>query len=57
LISSSSQEENEEANLCLEVGYDHHHHYHQVMQVLSSKDKNDCYELLHAFEEFHNEAN
>ena len=54
-ISTSSQEESEEANLCLMAGYESSSS--SQVSSLSSKDKNDYYQLLHDFEELHSEAN
>ena len=48
--SSSSQDESEEANLCLMVGYESS----SSIQV-SSLDLNDYNQLLHDFEELHND--
>jgi len=53
--STSSQEESEEANLCLMVGYESS--LSSQVSSLSSKDKNDYNQLLHDFEELHSEAN
>jgi len=53
--SISSQEESEEANLCLMAGYESSSS--SQVSSLSSKDKNDYYQLLHDFEELHSEAN
>ena len=53
--STSSQEGSEEANLFLMAGYESSPS--SQVSSLSSKDKNDYYQLLHDFEEFHNEAN
>ena len=52
---STSHERSEEANLCLMVGYESSSS--SQVSSLSSKDKNDYYQLLHDFEELHNEAN
>jgi len=53
--STSSQEGSEETNLCLMAEYESS----SSSQVgsLSSKDKNDYYQLLHDFEELQSEAN
>ena len=44
-----------EANLCLMAGYESSSS--SQVSSLSSKDKNDYYQLLHDFEELHSEAN
>ena len=48
--SSSSQEGSEDANLCLMAGYES-----SSSSQVSSLDKNDYNQLLHDFEELHNE--
>jgi len=53
--STSSQEGSEEANLSLMAGYESSSS--SQVSSLSSKDKNDYYQLLHEFEELHSEAN
>ena len=53
--STSSQQGSEEANLCLMVGYESFSS--SQVSTLSSKDKNDYYQLLHDFEELHSEVN
>jgi len=53
--STLSQEESEEAKLCLMAGYGSSSS--SQVSSLSSKYKNDYYQLLHDFEEFHSEAN
>jgi len=53
--SIASQEGSEEANLCLMAGYKSSSS--SQVSSLSSKDKNDYYQLLHDFEELHSEAN
>jgi len=53
--STSSQEGSEEANLCLKAEYESSSS--SQVSSLSSKDKNDYYQLLHDFEELHSEAN
>jgi len=53
-ISTSSQEGSEEANLCLMDGYESSSS--SQVSSLSSKDKNDYYQLLHDFDELHSEA-
>jgi len=50
--SSSSQNESEEANLCLMAGYES-----SSSSQVNSLDKNDYNQLLHDFQELHNEAN
>ena len=53
--STSSQEGSEKANLCLMAGYESSSS--RQVSSLSSKDKNDYYQLSHDFEELHTEAN
>ena len=53
--STSSQEGSEEANLYLLAEYESSSS--SQVNSLSSKDKNDYYQLLHDFEELHSEAN
>jgi len=55
LTSTSSQERSEEATLCLMAGYESSSS--SQVSSLSSKDKNDYYQLLHDFEELHSETN
>ena len=52
ITSSSSQDESEEANLCLMAGCES-----SSSSQVSSLDNNDYNQLLHDFEELHNEAN
>jgi len=51
ITSSSSQDESEKANLCLMAGYES-----SSSSQVSSLEKNDYNQLLHDFEELHNEA-
>ena len=53
--SISPQEESEEANLCLMGGYKSSSS--SQVSSLSLKDKNYYHQLLHAFEEMHDESN
>jgi len=53
--STSSQEGSEEANLCLMARYESSSS--SQVSSLSTKDKNDYYQLLHDFEEDHSKQN
>ena len=50
--SSFSEDESEEANLCLMAGYKS-----SSLSKVTSLDKNDYNQLFHDFEELHNESN